>query len=712
LPQRHSAFSQSFTILHDLPNCSAIAGPGTFGGRKYSFIDRRGTKSMPSFRLFLAQGVVAVALIFAVLLAATQWAASLLGYAAALGDPLLQLRGLKIYAPWKLFAWWLAFGADRPDVFAYPGAAAALAGLGAGLIAIGGAAWRARHKNSVTTYGSARWAAARDVRRAGLFARRGVVLGTYAGRYLRHDGPEHILAVAPTRSGKGVGLVVPTLLTWAGSVIVHDVKGENWRLTAGWRRKFSTCLLFDPTQPHCAAFNPLLEVRKGRDEVRDVQNIADMLVDPGGAREPRDHWEKTAHALLTGAILHVLYAEAEKTLARVAAFLADPARSIYRTLWVMLTTNHLGTAENPKAHPVIASIARELLNKSENERSGVVSTAMSLLGLYRDPIIAANTSRSDWRIADLLSTARPATLYLVVPPSDLSRTRPLARLILNQIARRLTETLPSIDGASQRQLLLMLDEFPALGRLDFFESSLAFMGGYGVRAFLVAQSLHQIDRAYGVNHAILDNCHVRVAFAPNDEKTAKRLSDTLGTATELRAQKNLSGSRLAAFLPYMSISQQETPRPLLTAGEILQLAPSDALVLVSGVPPIRARKLKYFTDRNFLLRRIPAPSLTRAKFDRAAVASPADRAHDWVGAVADVHPGLATPRSERALDGENRGGSEVQRETQRGREAFDRHADLSLLAETAASAFEDGNDDAPIAGDDDPAVDFPGGVRV
>src|SRR5262249_2015719 len=103
---------------------------------------------------------------------------------------------------------------------------------------------------------------------------------------------------------------------------------------------------------------------------------------------------------------------------------------------------------------------------------------------------------------------------------------------------------------------LMLDEFPALGRLDFFESSLAFMGGYGVRAFLVAQSLHQIDRAYGVNHAILDNCHVRVAFAPNDERTAKRLSDALGTATELRAHKNLSGSRLAAFLPHLSISQE------------------------------------------------------------------------------------------------------------------------------------------------------------
>ena len=176
----------------------------------------------------------------------------------------------------------------------------------------------------------------------------------------------------------------------------------------------------------------------------------------------------------------------------------------------MLTTNHLGTNEEPKAHPAVASIARELLNKSENERSGVVSTALSFLGLYRDPLIAANTACSDWRIADLLEADRPVSLYLVVPPSDISRTKPLMRLILNQIARRLTETLPPAGAAARRQLLLMLDEFPALGRLDFFESSLAFMAGYGIRAFLVAQSLHQIDRAYGYNHAVLDNCQLRV----------------------------------------------------------------------------------------------------------------------------------------------------------------------------------------------------------
>ena len=161
------------------------------------------------------------------------------------------------------------------------------------------------------------------------------------------------------------------------------------------------------------------------------------------------------------------------------------------------------------------------------------------------------------------------------------------RLILNQIARRLTETLPQ-GQTSGRRLSLMLDEFPALGRLDFFETSLAFMAGYMVRAFLVAQSLNQIDRAYGVNHAILDNCHVRVAFAPNDERTARRLSEALGTATEIRRHRNVSGSRLSAWLPHLTMPEQETSRPLLTPGEVLQLPSNEALVLVSGAPAAAA----------------------------------------------------------------------------------------------------------------------------
>ncbi len=454
----------------------------------------------------------------------------------------------------------------------------------------------------MTTYGSARWAEREDVEAAGLLSEDGVVLGRFEDRYLRHDGPEHVLCFAPTRSGKGVGLVVPSLLTWPGSAIVHDIKGENWQLTAGWRFRFNRVLRFDPTDVTSAAYNPLLEVRRGDSEVRDVQNIADILVDPEGLLERRTHREKTAHSLLVGAILHVLYAESDKTLAGIAAFLSDPKCPVEATLDRMLHTLHLGD----RPHPVVAQAARELLNKSENERSGVLSTAMSFLGLYRDPVVARVTSRCDWRIQDLITGKRPVTLYLVVPPSDISRTKPLVRLILNQIGRRLTGDL---QAKRHHRLLLMLDEFPALGRLDFFESQLAFMAGYGLKAFLIAQSLNQIEKAYGQNNAILDNCHVRVAFSTNDERTARRVSEALGTATEIRAMKNYAGHRLSPWLGHLMVSRQETARPLLTPGEVMQLPPEDEIVLISGAPPIRGGKARYYADPQFKARILTPPVL-------------------------------------------------------------------------------------------------------
>ena len=469
----------------------------------------------------------------------------------------------------------------------------------------------------------------KEIEQAGLLGPDGVVLGRHERTYLRHDGPEHVLCFAPTRSGKGVGLVVPSLLTWPGSAIVHDIKGENWQLTAGFRAQHGRVLLFDPTNAKSSAYNPLLEVRRGEWEVRDVQNIADILVDPEGSLEKRNHWEKTSHALLVGAILHVLYAEADKTLAGVAAFLSDPKRPIESTLAAMMKTPHLGEAG---VHPVVASAARELLNKSGNERSGVLSTAMSFLGLYRDPVVAEVTRRCDWRIADIVGGDRPTTLYLVVPPSDINRTKPLIRLILNQVGRRLTEDLQA--NAGRRRLLLMLDEFPALGRLDFFESALAFMAGYGIKSFLIAQSLNQIEKAYGPNNSILDNCHVRVSFATNDERTAKRVSDALGTATEMKAMKNYAGSRLSPWLGHLMVSRSETARPLLTPGEVMQLPPSDEIVMVSGVHPIRARKARYYEDGRFQERILLPPALARPK---------AARPDDWSSRPLPPRPEIPMP---------------------------------------------------------------------
>jgi len=562
--------------------------------------------------------VVALLLLFLVgmlgLSVATQYVARVLHDPSELGERWGMVGGRPVYAPWAWIGCTDTLGARAPDVFRTAGAISSGAAVGGLLLLLLVTARPSPGKPS-TAHGSSRWATTREIDRAGLLRDDGVVLcqtseAVYAttidaagktqmvlrrpGRLVRHYGPEHLLAFAPTRSGKGVGLVVPTLHTWPHSVLVYDIKKENWALTAGWRRQFSHVWRFEPTSADSLHFNPLLEIRKGLSEVKDTQNVADILVDPTGDKETKDHWQTTAHSLLVGAILHVLYAEPDKTLTGVATFLSDPGRRQMETLQRMLETQHLPTGP----HPVVAQAAREMLNKSDNELSGVFSTAMACLGLYRDPLIARSTSSSDFRIADLMNAERPVSLYLVVPPSDLSRTRPLIRLLINQIGRRLTEAMDFGGKTAYRhKLLLLLDEFPSLGRLDFFETALAFLAGYGIKCFLIAQSLNQLEKAYGQNNSILDNCHGRLTFAANDDKTAKRISDLLGQATERKTQKSRSGSGL--FLTNRSVSEQEYARPLLTPAEVTQLSQDDGILFIGGLLPYRAKKVRYYLDPRF-----------------------------------------------------------------------------------------------------------------
>jgi type IV secretion system protein VirD4 len=632
---------------------------------------------MSGTKILWGQVLLVGAVVLAFLWAATEWTAWQLGFQPQLGLPWFALVGWPFYEPAAFFWWWFAYDAYAHHIFVEGGFVAAAGGIAAIAVAVAMSVWRAREAKRITTYGSARWAAKREIRRAKLLNPNGVIIGRWQDHYLRHDGPEHVLCFAPTRSGKGVGLVVPTLLTWPGSAIVHDIKGENWTLTAGWRARFGRVLLFDPTNPESAAYNPLLEIRRGEWEVRDAQNIADVLVDPEGALERRNHWEKTSHSLLVGAILHVLYAEPDKTLAGVANFLSDPRRPIDTTLDAMMTTPHLGERG---VHPVVASAARELLNKSANERSGVLSTAMSFLGLYRDPVVAGVTRQCDWRIRDLVEGDSPATLYLVVPPSDISRTKPLVRLLLNQIGRRLTEKLEA--NLRRHRLLLMLDEFPALGKLDFFESTLAFMAGYGIKSFLIAQSLNQIEKAYGPNHSILDNCHVRVSFATNDERTAKRVSDALGTTTELRAMRNYAGHRLSPWLGHLMVSRQETPRALMTPGEVMQLPPDDELVMVSGCPPIRGKKARYYEDPQLHARILPPRTATAIADAERRCSATSEAAYGWADAI------VARSADGKAADTANSG---IRREPE-----LQRHEEISPQPRPPVrefDPFEDERDD-------------------
>jgi type IV secretion system protein VirD4 len=541
---------------------------------------------------------------------ATQFAAFNLGYQKALGEPTI-IGGVHLYAPWSWLSWTADFGPYAPAIFRTVKIIGWSVVLGPWLPLVMVLLALARRRPLSTAHGSATWGNEADLQKNGMLTGEGVVLcqtnvatfqplakpGAYTmtrpGRLITHNGPEHIIVFAPTRSGKGIGTVIPTLLSWRASALVYDIKKELWTRTAGYRRQFSRCLRFEPTATDSVRINPLLEVRPGHGEVRDVQNIADILVDPDGSTEKRDHWKSSAHTLLVGTILHVLYAEKDKSLGAVARFLSNPEAPIYDTFQRMLTTRHLPSGP----HPLVAQYAREMMDKSENELASIVSTAKTCLNLYNDPLIDRNTRTSDFQIADLMNAHDPVSLYLVVAPSDIVRTRPLVRLLLNQIGCRLTEKMEFGDKPAYRhRLLLLLDEFPSLGKLSFFETQLAFSAGYGIKAFLIAQSLNQLQGTYGPNNSILDNCHVRMTYAANDDKTAKRISDLVGQTTHVKLQRSYSNR---GFFRSVNESEQEHARALLTPDEVGRLPFEDAILFVAGMAPYRARKVMYYADSRF-----------------------------------------------------------------------------------------------------------------
>ena len=460
--------------------------------------------------------------------------------------------------------------------------------------------------------------------------------------YLRHNGPEHIMVFAPTRSGKGVGLILPTLLAWEGSSIVLDIKGENWALTAGWRKSQGHSVLrFDPSDPSgaSAAFNPLEEIRLDTLlAIPDVQNMAAMLVDPNG-KGLEDHWSKAAFAMLGGAILHccIMIRHSQKrtaTLYDLSCMLADESRTIKQLFEEMIATPHAdllkemfphgeGAAE---AHTFIASSAREMSNKAENEASGVVSTALTNLALYRDPVVALNTASCDFRIHDLMNHEKPVNLYLVISPADIDRMRPLLRLMVDMIVRRICAKMQFADGSSKagykHRLLLLLDEFTSLGKLPIMEKALAYIAGYGGKVYIIVQDITQLNAVYGKDNALMANCHVRIAYAPNTIETAKTLSDMTGKTTVVEEKVSLSGSR-TGHMKNASVNVTESARPLLTPDECMRLPgpekdsqgkvikPGDMLIFTAGQSPIYGRQILYFFDPVFSARaKIPVPGLT------------------------------------------------------------------------------------------------------
>jgi len=564
----------------------------------------------------------------------TQFFAHEFGYHAALGPHYRQL-----YPPWAILLWASNWYAKYPDVLMKSGSVGMMVTtVGLILLAFAKMLQANTAKVSEFLHGSARWADKKDIEQAGLLGNgEGVYVGGWLDKkgrfhYLRHNGPEHILCYAPTRSGKGVGLVVPTLLSWRHSAVITDLKGELWAMTAGWRKGHAKnkVLRFEPASKDSVCWNPLDEIRIGTDyEVGDVQNLATLIVDPDG-KGLESHWQKTAQALLVGCIIHLLYKARNEgkpaTLPAVDALLADPNRSS-DDLWTEMIEYRHANGEN---HPVAGAAARDMIDRPEEEAGSVLSTAKSYLSLYRDPVVAKNVGTSEFKIGQLMNHADPVSLYIVTQPNDKARLRPLVRVLVNMIVRLLADKMAFEHGRPKatykHRLLGMMDEFPSLGKLDILQESLAFLAGYGIKFYLICQDINQLksrETGYGQDESITSNCHIQNAYPPNRLETAEHLSKLTGQTTVVKEQITTSGQRTAALFGQVSRTLQEVQRPLLTTDECLRMPgpkkdadgnineAGDMVIYVAGYPAIYGRQPLYFQDPVFSARAaVPAPKGT------------------------------------------------------------------------------------------------------
>lgn len=628
---------------------------------------------------------------------ATQQVAYTCEYDSALGEGISVTDNFILYKPWMFIFWYIKLQSVIPTILSDAENSIYICML----IGIMTAFFIIKRKNVDTTHGSASWGGKKDIKKARLRAKEGVILGINPFTYtknlifkqtylLQYDINEksHILLVAPTRSGKGVSTIVPTLLTWRESVFVLDIKGgENWHLTAAYRKKGlkQKVLKFDPlsTDGTTARWNPLAEIRYRTDrEYTDVMTIANMIADPTGkmSSDPKSkHWVVTSSALIEAVIVHLLYMHDREhrpvpNMGDVARFIASPSRNFDEAINEMMYYPHITPEEafsddnilekiygdyveindfnaafteteqtdtlklrsirseilsipaidldnNPYysdyskflslseikeyfkdnyknldftvkpycyllTHPRVASGAYTMASRPSEEQGSVLSTAQTGFQLYQDPVVSKNTAVSDFKLEDIMNYDKPVSLYLVAAPSNRNTLQPMFRLMLDFILRR---NMESSASKSKHKCLLLLDEFPQIGKIDQFEMAIATMAGYQLRSLIIVQALNQLYDIYGKNTSIIDNCAVRVFHTPNNHETQKAVSSMLGSETITVTSKSETGN-----LFKKNTSWQSTSRELLKPDEVGKMPKDKEIVFVSGQKPILAKKLFYY----------------------------------------------------------------------------------------------------------------------
>lgn len=556
--------------------------------------------------------------------AATQYAAAKLNYQEALYWSLWDFGDWKLYNPFAVFAWNGDYRKEAPVLFVNAYSIFGISTVVATMILV--FIRLMFHKNTSDNYGSARFATHQELKKSDLLDGKGIFLGiSEDGYYLRDDAKTHTFLCAPSRSGKGVGIIIPTLLAWPHSVVVVDVKGENYAFTAGRRKKMGQLVLkFEPTAlSGSAKFNPFDEIRMGTpDEVKDCQNICRILADPTGKGYEGNnaHWTNNASDLLFAIVLHLKWTLKDEpvNITTVLEFLASGTGGLQKLIKEIKEGALSGSVKHDESgeilqysnnaaekvyfHPRVFQIFSKMASTPEKEFGSIQSTLETALSVYRDPVVAENMSRSDFKIHDLMNYDKPVSLYLIVPPSDIDRMMPAFRTIVELLYRRNVEKMEfdlkdKNTKANKHRLLMLLDEFPQLGKLETFETAMGVIAGYGIKAFVICQSVMQINKLYGKDNGIISNCEVQVYYAPNDQETAEQLARMLGKKT-VETKSRSTGTALISL--DKSRTYNETGRDLLMADEVRALDPKKELVFKRGMRPIMADKITWYDNPDFM----------------------------------------------------------------------------------------------------------------
>ena len=506
--------------------------------------------------------------------------------------------------PFTTYCYWRDHG-ERPDI--RRALLMSLAGGEGFALGLAGFAMLPRRR---PLHGEARFARKKEIERAGLLGEGGIILGRLGNRYLVLPGQQGVELEAPPRSGKGVGLVIPNLLNWPGSTIVSDIKGENFLRTAGYRKAHGQEVhLFDPlSERECSSrWNPLGYVSEIPYRcIDDLQRIGTMLFPDPHAGDP--FWTSSARSLFLGIALYLFQTEgATRTLGEVLRQGMASDDEGFQKHWKRVI-DACERAGYPLSQETVQSLY-DVIDLAPTTASSIRKTFTSRLDLWLNPMIDAATSANDFDLRDLRK--RPISIYVQINPDNIARLQPLLNLFFQQAIGLQTRELPENNPQLRHQLLLMLDEFPALGRIPVIAESTAFLPGYNVRTVVIVQSNSQLIEKYGVEGAksIRKMLAARSVFPPKEFEDAEAVSRELGTYTV--KQKNISRPMWggAGKSPMVSISEQ--PRRLLLPQEVKELGANRMILFYEGLRPVLAKRIYYFRDRFFARRELPPPEVPR-----------------------------------------------------------------------------------------------------